>query len=84
MRGKSIVDPPNFKNMSFNIRCVWSNLFLCFSLGSRASNYGLVKFDYAGRVLQFFEKPMGADLESMVSTSLSTAFVSFISLMNLF
>uniref|UniRef100_A0A0D9V396 glucose-1-phosphate adenylyltransferase n=1 Tax=Leersia perrieri TaxID=77586 RepID=A0A0D9V396_9ORYZ len=34
--------------------------------GSRASEYGLVKFDSSGRVIQFFEKPEGADLESMV------------------
>jgi hypothetical protein len=47
-------------------------------MGSRASNCGLVKFDCTGRVLQFFEKPMGADLESMVSNSLSTYFVSFV------
>jgi hypothetical protein len=53
-----------------------------FPLVSRASNYGLVKFDYTGRVLQFFEKPKGADLESMVSNSLSTSFVFFLSLMN--
>ena len=55
-----------------------------FSLGSRASDYGLVKFDYTGRVLQFFEKPKGADLESMVSNSLSTSSVSFLSLMNIY
>ncbi|CAO2170731.1 unnamed protein product [Urochloa humidicola] len=41
---------------------------------SRASNYGLVKFDYTGRVLQFFEKPMGADLESM---RVDTNFLSY-------
>nr|AAB38781.1 ADP-glucose pyrophosphorylase large subunit [Oryza sativa Japonica Group] len=37
--------------------------------GSRASDYGLVKFDHSGRVIQFLEKPEGADLESMVDTS---------------
>lgn len=37
---------------------------------SRASDYGLVKFDSSGRVIQFLEKPMGADLEAMkVDTS---------------
>ncbi|KAG2590356.1 glucose-1-phosphate adenylyltransferase large subunit 1, chloroplastic/amyloplastic-like [Panicum virgatum] len=41
---------------------------------SRASNYGLVKFDYTGRVLQFFEKPKGDDLESM---RVDTNFLSY-------
>ena len=41
----------------------------CF--GSRASEYGLVKFDSSGRVIQFSEKPKGADLEAMVSSHLS-------------
>ena len=44
--------------------------FPFFPLGSRASNNGLVKFDHTGRVLQFFEKPKGADLISMVRNSL--------------
>ncbi|XP_062185245.1 glucose-1-phosphate adenylyltransferase large subunit 2, cytosolic-like [Phragmites australis] len=41
---------------------------------SRASNHGLVKFDNTGRVLQFFEKPMGIDLESM---RVDTNFLSY-------
>ncbi|XP_066306654.1 glucose-1-phosphate adenylyltransferase large subunit 1, chloroplastic/amyloplastic isoform X2 [Miscanthus floridulus] len=41
---------------------------------SRASNNGLVKFDHTGRVLQFFEKPKGADLNSM---RVDTNFLSY-------
>lgn len=41
---------------------------------SRASNYGLVRFDDTGRVLQFLEKPMGDDLESM---RVDTSFLSY-------
>ncbi|KAK3164857.1 hypothetical protein QOZ80_1AG0025740 [Eleusine coracana subsp. coracana] len=41
---------------------------------SRASNYGLVRFDDTGRVLQFFEKPKGDDLESM---RVDTSFLSY-------
>ncbi|URE34609.1 hypothetical protein MUK42_05998 [Musa troglodytarum] len=38
----------------------------CVPVGhSRASDYGLVKIDEAGRIIQFFEKPKGADLEAM-------------------
>ncbi|KAG6531164.1 hypothetical protein ZIOFF_004938 [Zingiber officinale] len=33
---------------------------------SRASDYGLVKMDKAGRIAQFSEKPKGVDLEAMV------------------
>ncbi|CAD6230698.1 unnamed protein product [Miscanthus lutarioriparius] len=40
----------------------------------RASNNGLVKFDHTGRVLQFFEKPKGADLISM---RVDTNFLSY-------
>jgi glucose-1-phosphate adenylyltransferase len=36
-------------------------------LFSRASDYGLVKVDSRGRIIQFSEKPKGADLKSMVS-----------------
>nr|ACJ71336.1 ADP-glucose pyrophosphorylase large subunit [Oryza sativa]ACJ71337.1 ADP-glucose pyrophosphorylase large subunit [Oryza sativa Indica Group]ACJ71340.1 ADP-glucose pyrophosphorylase large subunit [Oryza sativa] len=42
--------------------------------GSRASDYGLVKFDDSGRVIQFLEKPEGADLESM---KVDTSFLSY-------
>ncbi|KAL6842609.1 hypothetical protein ACP4OV_027453 [Aristida adscensionis] len=41
---------------------------------SRASNCGLVKLDNTGRVIQFFEKPVGADLESM---RVETNFLSY-------
>lgn len=44
--------------------------FLFFFFGSRASDYGLVKFDSSGRVIQFSEKPKGAALEEMVSIHL--------------
>lgn len=44
--------------------------FPIFPFGSRASDYGLVKFDHTGRVLQFLEKPKDADLNFMVSNSL--------------
>lgn len=33
--------------------------------GSRASDYGLMKIDKTGRIIQFSEKPKGANLESM-------------------
>ncbi|CAI0377532.1 unnamed protein product [Linum tenue] len=38
----------------------------CAAVGeSRASDYGLVKLDSRGRVIQFAEKPKGADLKAM-------------------
>ncbi|KAJ8450915.1 hypothetical protein Cgig2_032540 [Carnegiea gigantea] len=38
----------------------------CIPVGeSRASDYGLMKIDSNGRVIQFMEKPRGADLEGM-------------------
>ncbi|KAL5788683.1 hypothetical protein ACOSP7_005632 [Xanthoceras sorbifolium] len=44
----------------------------CAAVGeSRASDFGLVKFDSRGRVVQFAEKPKGADLKAMqVDTTL--------------
>jgi glucose-1-phosphate adenylyltransferase len=33
---------------------------------SRASDYGLVKVDDRGSIVQFSEKPKGADLKAMV------------------
>ncbi|CAI0377535.1 unnamed protein product [Linum tenue] len=42
-----------------------SNLTLGEYFGSRASDYGLVKLDSRGRVIQFAEKPKGADLKAM-------------------
>ncbi|ONM39984.1 Glucose-1-phosphate adenylyltransferase large subunit 1, chloroplastic/amyloplastic [Zea mays] len=44
---------------------------------SRASKNGLVKIDHTGRVLQFFEKPKGADLNSMVRNSLCNPILLF-------
>lgn len=35
---------------------------------SRAADFGLVKIDHRGKVVQFNEKPKGADLEAMVGT----------------
>ena len=35
---------------------------------SRATDYGLMKIDNLGQVVQFAEKPRGADLEAMVSS----------------
>ncbi|PUZ64614.1 hypothetical protein GQ55_3G156400 [Panicum hallii var. hallii] len=47
----------------------------CAPVGeSRASDYGLVKFDSSGRVIQFSEKPKGADLEEM---KVDTSFLNF-------
>lgn len=38
----------------------------CIPVGeSRASDYGLMKIDSSGRVVQFWEKPRGPDLEAM-------------------
>ncbi|CAL9083788.1 unnamed protein product [Musa textilis] len=38
----------------------------CVPVGSsRASEYGIVKIDKAGHIIQFSEKPKGADLEAM-------------------
>nr|XP_010924297.1 glucose-1-phosphate adenylyltransferase large subunit 1 [Elaeis guineensis]XP_010924298.1 glucose-1-phosphate adenylyltransferase large subunit 1 [Elaeis guineensis] len=38
----------------------------CVPVGdSRASDYGLMKIDKTGRIIQFSEKPQGADLEAM-------------------
>jgi glucose-1-phosphate adenylyltransferase len=33
---------------------------------SRASDYGLMKIDDTGRIIQFAEKPKGPDLKAMV------------------
>lgn len=38
----------------------------CGGIYSRASDYGLVKIDSTGRIVQFAEKPKGADLRAMV------------------
>jgi ADP-glucose pyrophosphorylase len=51
--------------------------FPFFPFGSRASKNGLVKIDHTGRVLQFFEKPKGADLNSMVRNSLCNPILLF-------
>lgn len=41
-------------------------LRLSFIFFSRASDFGLVKIDSRGRVVQFAEKPKGFDLKTMV------------------
>lgn len=41
--------------------CLWISISC-----SRASDYGLMKIDDTGRVVQFAEKPKGADLKAMV------------------
>ncbi|KAM3413077.1 hypothetical protein ACQJBY_004316 [Aegilops geniculata] len=47
----------------------------CAPVGeSRASEYGLVKFDSSGRVVHFSEKPKGDDLEAM---KVDTSFLNF-------
>lgn len=35
---------------------------------SRASDYGLMKIDETGQIIQFSEKPKGSDLKSMVKS----------------
>nr|GMD84393.1 glucose-1-phosphate adenylyltransferase large subunit 1-like [Ipomoea batatas] len=51
-------------NSDITISCVPTN-------ESRASNFGLVKMDHSGRVVQFVEKPKGIDLKEMqVDTTL--------------
>ncbi|GMI88166.1 hypothetical protein like AT4G39210 [Hibiscus trionum] len=45
-------------NADITISCVTMN-------NSRASDYGLVKIDGRGRIIQFSEKPKGADLKAM-------------------
>ncbi|KAK8568092.1 hypothetical protein V6N12_006656 [Hibiscus sabdariffa] len=45
-------------NSDITISCVTMN-------NSRASDYGLVKIDGRGRIVQFSEKPKGADLKAM-------------------
>lgn len=43
-----------------------NEVYFMVSLCSRASDYGLMKIDDTGRVVQFAEKPKGADLKAMV------------------
>lgn len=52
---------------------LYTKLALPAPHGSRASDYGLIKIDKAGKIIQFSEKPKGGDLETMVS-DLSKAF----------
>lgn len=39
---------------------------ICSSIHSRASDYGLLKIDESGQIVQFSEKPKGDDLKAMV------------------
>lgn len=39
---------------------------------SRASDYGLMKIDGTGRIIQFAEKPKGSDLKAMVINCISS------------
>nr|GLL47393.1 glucose-1-phosphate adenylyltransferase large subunit 1-like isoform X1 [Ipomoea trifida] len=53
-------------NSDITISCVPTNESLKFeTFPSRASNFGLVKMDHSGRVVQFVEKPKGIDLKEM-------------------
>ena len=50
------------------------NFFFFFS--SRASDYGLMKIDETGRIIQFAEKPKGPDLKAMVHALLINSFLT--------
>ena len=41
---------------------------------SRASDYGLMKIDNNGRIVQFAEKPKGPDLKAMVASPIIILF----------
>jgi ADP-glucose pyrophosphorylase len=81
--GKPSGDYSSFMNMRYVLYLLIQHKMhrlIYFPFGSRASNYGLVRFDDTGCVLQFLEKPRDDDIESMVSIALSTQihFFSFI------
>lgn len=42
---------------------------LSWFIYSRASDFGLMKIDHTGRIIQFAEKPKGSDLNAMVLKS---------------
>lgn len=45
------------------------SLFSFSLIGSRASDFGLLKIDQSGKIIQFSEKPKGDDLKAMVMIS---------------
>ena len=47
----------------------FNSLKLFHMFSSRASDYGLMKINKRGRIIQFAEKPKGAGLKAMVSIS---------------
>lgn len=50
--------------VSFNLsQAMISSYLYC----SRASDYGLLKIDGKGRIIQFAEKPKGSELKAMVN-----------------
>lgn len=52
----------SYKKLKFLLIAVIKLNFYC----SRASDYGLMKIEDSGRIVQFSEKPKGSDLNSMV------------------
>lgn len=60
----NIVLPIRFVFVLFSIIFLEQVEFFCLS---RASDFGLMKIDSRGQVIQFAEKPKGADLKAMVS-----------------
>lgn len=47
------------------VSCNVDKFFMLY--GSRASDFGLMKIDETGRIIQFSEKPKDVKLEAMVS-----------------
>jgi len=60
----NIILPIRFIFVLFSIIFLEQDEFFCLS---RASDFGLMKIDSRGQVIQFAEKPTGADLKAMVS-----------------
>lgn len=61
-----------FRSFFISLNCslnISSKLEWNWILFSRASDYGLVKIDNRGRIVNFAEKPTGAELKSMVRTA---------------
>jgi len=54
------------------------NLFELFLIHSRASDFGLLKIDQSGKIIQFSEKPKGDDLKAMVMIYFVCQNVSFL------
>lgn len=61
---------PYFWLMNFSV-------FLFFLHHSRASDFGLLKIDKSGQIVQFSEKPKGDHLKAMVSNQFSFVYQSF-------